>query len=211
MKKTASLGLIAAMLVLGFVSCGDELPDELAGTTWNGRRETPHEFSYEITDGKFIWSHERRYNVLFEKTDGAYEGGSLADTTWRGRWIYDDGSYEEGQGGHTLEFIDETTAVPSWERLDTITYTLDGATINFVYTSIREHTLIFEENSNFRNSNSSAVGTYTIRGSNLTLTGNWVSSDIVGEDIDYAGIISGNTITLNKGSFYGVVLFNKEE
>ena len=209
MKKTAFLGLIAFMLVLGFVSCGDELPDELAGTVWNGRHETTSEFSYDIIDWKFTWEG-RRHPFDFENTSGDFDGESLVGTTWEGRWIDPDTGELDGPN-HKLEFIDETTAEASWEQNATVIYTLEGNTINFAFTIVREHTLVFEENSNFRNSNSSAVGTYTIRGSNLTLTGNWVSSDIVGEDIDYAGIISGNTITLNKGSFYGVVLFNKEE
>ena len=211
MKKTAFLGLIAFMLVLGFVSCGT-VPDELAGTVWNGRRENTYEYSLEINDGKFTWDIENRWlPVLFKITEDNFEE-DLVGTVWEGRWIFEDETIDSDVS-HRLEFTDETTAGQSWEPLDTIAYTLEDNTINFVYTEIKEGTLIFGDNSDFiyKDSNTHAVGTYSIEGNNFTLIGNWLSGDTLEEEIELTGTISGNTFTLHDGHFWNLRIYNKDD
>jgi hypothetical protein len=186
--------------------------NELAGTVWLGRRETPDTFSLMISANKITWQHDMRYPTELTKEGPAYSGGSLAGTRWSGNF----GNLVNYENGNsfimTLEFIDGTNAKPSWNSLDYITYTKAGDTINFVYTTVREGELAFGENSvfQFKDRNTHATGTCKVVGGNITLNGVWQNGDAgAGTTFVVPGTISSGTITLTRGDFWGVMIFNK--
>jgi hypothetical protein len=204
--KFSILGMLVMALAFGVMACnpdGSDI-DVLAGTVWNGRRETPATFSYTIVNNKFTWDYETYAAIVLTKEGVPYSsGGSLAGTVW----------YNESED-FRLEFIDATNVKSSWGPLDYITYTLVGDTINFDYTLVREGTLAFKENSTFQfnDSNTIANGTYKTDGGSITLNGKWETGDVVGTDWEVfvvSGTVSGGTITLARGDFWGIMIFNK--
>jgi hypothetical protein len=214
MKRKRLFWIIpAAALAFGVMACGPDGGDDdvLAGTVWNGRRETPASISRTITDSKFTWDYNRRYATALTLEGGAFSSGqSLAETKWSGMF-----GNLEGYNlfNMTLEFVDETRAEFSWEPHDYATYTLDGNTIHFNYMEVREGTLAFKENSTFQfdDRNTTATGTYKTEGGSITLSGVWLNGDAgAGTTFELSGTISGGTITLTDGVFWGIRIFNNE-
>jgi hypothetical protein len=217
MKKTRfALGTLVIGMVFGLVlarcATGNGTGSNgLAGTVWNGRSEIPASISCTIADNKFTWEHDRRYATALTLEDGTFTSGqSLAGTKWSGLF----GNIE----GHnlfnmTFEFVDTTNAKPSWSPLDYATYTLNDDTINFNYMRVREGTLAFKENSAFQfdDRNTTATGTYKTTGGSITLNGVWQNGDAgTGTTFELSGTISGGTINLTDGDFWGIRIFNNE-
>jgi hypothetical protein len=184
----------------------------LAGTVWNGKRATPASVSCTIANNKFTWDYERRYATALTLENGTFTSGqSLAETKWSGMF-----GNLEGYSffNMTFEFVDATNAKPSWGPFDYATYTLvDGNTINFIYTTVREGTLAFKDNSAFQfdDRNTTATGTYKMAGGSITLNGVWLNGDAgAGTTFELSGTISGGTINFTDGDFWGVTIFNNE-
>jgi hypothetical protein len=206
--------MLAVVLVFGITACGPDSSDgdALTGTVWNGRRETPASVSCTIADNKFTWDYTQRYATeLTLEEDTFISGQSLAGTRWSGK----NGNKEGIINGYNMmfEFVDETNAKPSWTPFDYATYTLDGDTIHFDYTTVREGTLAFKENSAFQfdDRNTTATGTYKTEGGSITLNGVWLNGDAgAGTTFEVSGTISGGTITLTGTVFWRITIFNNE-
>jgi hypothetical protein len=211
-KKKIFWIMTVVMLAFSVMACdhdGSE-GDVLSGTVWNGKRETPAPVSCTIADSKFTWDYDRRYATELTLENGTFTSGqSLTGTKWSGMF-----GNKEGYSlfKMTLEFVDETNAEPSWGPLDYATYTLNTDTITFNYVTVREGTLAFKENSafQFNDRNTIATGTYQTEGGSITLNGVWQNGDAgAGTTFDVSGTISGGTINLADGVFWGIKIFNK--
>jgi hypothetical protein len=184
---------------------GGRDPTGLAGTEWFGRDETTTNLSYKISGSTFTWDHDRRYPAVLTKEGDPYSGGSLMGTVWS--------DPDNKSGYNKIEFA-ETTAKASWGPLDYMTYTLNGYTINFVYTRVREGTLTFKENSafQFNDRNTQARGTFTVREGSITLNGVWDNGDAgAGTRFEMSGTVSGGVITFTDGVFWGIKIFKNSE
>jgi hypothetical protein len=204
-KKRLFWIMPVVVLAFGVMACDPDGSDGdvLAGTVWNGRRETPASIPCTIANNKFTWEYDLEYPIALTKEGVVYQGESLAGTAWS----------SQPENDLRFEFIDETNVKSSWGPLDYITYTLDGDTINFNYITVREGTLAFKENSVFQfdDDNTIATGTYTTEGGSITMNGVWQNGDAgAGTTFELSGTISGGTINLTDGVFWGIFIFNKE-
>jgi hypothetical protein len=210
-KKRFFWIMSAVVLAFGVMACdpGGSDIDVLAGTVWNGRRETPASIACTIVNNKFTWDYDRRATELTLENGTFTSGQNLAGTKWSGMR----GNIEGHNGSNmTLEFVDETRAEPSWEFHNYATYTLNGDTINFNYVDVREGTLAFKENSTFQfnDHNTEASGTYKTDGGSITLNGVWQNGDSgAGTTFEMSGVISDGTLTLDSGHFWGIRIFNQ--
>jgi hypothetical protein len=208
---TLVIGMAFSLVMAGCTTGNDTGSNGLVGTVWNGKRATPASVSCTIAENKFTWEYNRRYATALTLEDGAFTSGqSLAGTKWSGMF-----GNLEGYSlfNMTFEFVDATNAKPSWGPLDYATYTLNGNIINFIYTTVREGTLVFKENSAFQfdDRNTTATGTYKTEGGSITLNGVWLNGDAgTGTTFELSGTISGGTINLADDVFWGIRIFNNE-